>query len=297
MPKKRSPFRNAAEEGLVRALLGVFARLSPEAAEAAGRGLGRLLGRALTGRRRLAERNLSRAFPGLDEARVRALAGDVFAHFGGLAAELLRSAALPVEETLERIEVVGFENVRAASASGRGFFMLTPHLGNWEFAAIATGAKGPSSSVIARPLDNPLLDRLLTDFRQRTGNRVVPKSEAAREMLRTLRSGGSIGILPDQHAHPPDAVVVPFFGLPASTTTAVARFAERTGALVVPAACVRIAPARWRLTFYEPLDVRSLPPEERTIEAFTARVNLLVEGLVRERPDQWLWLHNRWRLD
>lgn len=297
MPKRRTALRNRLEAALVKGLLGLLSRRTPEAAERFGRRLGLLSRRLLPGRRRLAERNLARAFPERTPAEIAALAREVFAHFGGLATDLLRSSTRPAEECLSRIEVVGLAQALAASRSGRGVLFVTPHLGNWEFAALVTGASGIPSTVIARPLDNPLLDVLLTGFRQRTGNRVVPKAEAAREVLRTLRRGGTIGILPDQHAHPPDAVVVPFFGRPASTTSSVARFAERTGAFVVAAACVRTGPARWRITYLPPLDPRSLPEEERGVEALTRRVSAVVEAMVREHPEQWLWLHNRWRLD
>lgn len=297
MAKRRSSLRNRLEASLVRTFLSLVSRRSPESAERLGRRLGLLARHLLPGRRRLAERNLARAYPQKTPAEVAALAREVFAHFGVLAADLFRAVSRPVEETLARVEVVGLEEALAASRTGRGVLFVTPHLGNWEYAALVTGAGGMPSTVIARPLDNPLLDALLTDFRRRTGNRVVPKTEAAREVLRTLRHGGTIGILPDQHAHPPDAVVVPFFGRPASTTSAVARFAARTEALVVTAACVRTGPARWRMTYLPPLDVRTLPEEERGVEALTARISRILEGMVREQPSQWLWLHNRWRLD
>ena len=134
------------------------------------------------------------------------------------------------------------------------------------------------SGVIARPLDNPLLDAPLTRLRTSTGNSVIRKRDAAREMLRALRRGGAIGILNDQHARPPDAVTAPFFGQPAATSSALAKLADRTEALVIPAAAIRIAPARWRLTFEPALDVRTLPEAERGVEKLTARLNGILEA-------------------
>src|SRR5664280_3887353 len=148
-----------------------------------------------------------------------------------------------------------------------------------------------------RPLDNPLLDAPLTRLRTSTGNSVIAKRDAAREMLRVLRKGGAIGILNDQHARPPDAVTAPFFGQPAATSSALAKLADRTEALVIPAAAIRIAPARWRLTFEPALDVRELSEAERGFEKLTARLNGILETMIRRHPEQWLWLHNRWRLD
>jgi KDO2-lipid IV(A) lauroyltransferase len=297
MPKQRSSLRNRAEAAGVRLLLEAARHGSPEGAETAGRHLGRLY-RSLDHRRReVAERNLALAFPEKQPAEIEALSIAVFEHFGGMAAELLRALDEPPESLLERVEVTGAETARAAAAAARGLFLLTAHLGNWEYSALLTRAVGIPVTIIARPLDNPLLEAILRRFRERTGNRVVYKADAAREMLRTLRGGGAIGILADQHARTADALVVPFFGRPAATTSIVARLVDRTEALVVPAACVRTGPARYRLEYGTPLDVRSLSLDERRPLPLTARLNLEVERLVRRSPEQYLWLHNRWKLD
>jgi len=297
VPKKRSALRNRAEAALVGLVRSGLRRLPVEAAEAAGRRLG-LVYRAIDRRRRrLADENLALAFPEMSAAAREALSMAVFEHFGGLAADLLHAVDEPNERLLSRIEIEGLEHVRAAASSGGGFFFMTPHLGCWEYSAIVTAAHGFPMTVISRPLDNPLLEAEVRRLRERTGNAVVHKDEAAREILRLLRKGRAVGILADQRARKADAVVVPFFGRPAATTSAVARFVARTGSPVVPAACVRIAPARWRCTYHAPLDVRGMEPAEREPEALTARLNLVIESLIREHPEQWLWLHNRWRLD
>lgn len=297
MARLRSAFRNRIESFAVGVLLAAARRGTPEGAEAAGRRLGKLYRAIDRKRRNLAERNLSRAFPEMRPDEIEALSVSVFEHFGGVAADVLHSAGLPPVALDPRVSVSGDEQVRAGLASGRGLLLLTAHLGNWEYSALATAATGFPVTVIARPLDNPLLDRLLRTFRERNGNRVVYKTDAAREMLRVLRRGGVVGILADQHARTPDAVVVPFFGRPAATTSIVARLADRTEALIVPTVCARTAPARYHLSFEPMIDVRSLRPEEREPRALTARLNLEVERLIRRNPEQWLWLHNRWRLD
>lgn len=297
MSKARSRLRNRAEAAAFALAKGLLGLLPKERAEAAGRAAGGLYGRLDRKRRELAARNLARAFPEKSAGEIAALVRDVFAHFGGMAADLVVTLDEPVEETLARVDVANIEVARAARATGRPLIFLTPHLGNWELAAFAAAANGLAMAVVARPLDNTLLEERLRAFRERTGNRVVPKADAARPILKTLRRAGMVGILVDQHAHPPDAVVAPFFGRPASTTTVVARMADRTEALVLPAHALRVAPRRYRLAFEDPLDVRALAPEEREVGALTSRINRLVEEMVRRDPSQWLWLHNRWRLD
>ena len=235
------------------------------------------------------------AFPDKPPAEVERLSRAVFAHFGGLAADLCRSEREPVEKLLARVEVVGLEHAIRAAASGRGVFFATPHLGNWEWAALVTGASGIPLTIVVRPLDNPLLDARLVAMRQKTGCRVVSKRDAARTLLKALRSGGVVGILADQRARPPDAVVVPFFGRPAWTTTSVARLAGRTGALILPVVCLRTAPGRYRLVYSEALDPAAMPEGGRKMELLTARITELVESQVRDAPEQWLWLHDRWR--
>ena len=297
MPKRRSPLRNRAEAALFALLAGWIRALPRARAEAAGRRLGLLLRRLDRRRRELAERNLARAFPGMPLREIEQLSRGAFAHFGGLAADLVHSLDEPGESLLERIEVENAERARAAMDSGRGVLFVTSHFGNWELGAIATGARSRPLTVVVRPLDNPVLDAILTRFRQRTGNRVLSKREAAREILRVLRGGGTVGIVADQHAPLPDAVVAPFLGRPASTTNAVARLADRTEALILPGAAERTGPGRYRLDFGEPIDVRTLSRAERTTEALTARVNRLLEEPILAHPEQWLWLHDRWRLD
>ncbi len=297
MPKKRTAFRNRLEALAAGAAGAALAQMTPAAAEAFGRALARFYMRLDTRRRNLARANLARAFPDLPAAEIEALTVRVFEHFGGVAAELLQAMGHGPRDALSRIETEGAGIALAALASGRGVLFLTAHLGNWEWGAIGTGALGIPSGVVARPLDNPLLDAPLTRLRTSTGNTVIAKRDAAREMLRVLRRGGAIGILNDQRARPPDAVTVPFFGHPAATSSALAKLADRTEALVLPAAAIRIAPARWRLTFEPVLDVRTLPEEERGVEKLTARLNGILEQMIRRNPEQWLWLHNRWKAD
>jgi len=294
---RRSPTRDAAEDLALSLLRAGLGRSDPGRAETHGRRLGAFLGRTLGPRRGLVRRNLARAFPEKPPGEIAAIARGVFAHFGGLAAEIVATLEEPLEGLVARVEVVNESIARAAFASRRGLFFLTPHLGNWEASALAAASIGMPMTVIARPLDNPRLERRLRAYRERGGNVVVPKAEAAREILRTLRNGGAVGILLDQHARGADAIAARFFGRPAATSSAVARFVDRTEALIVPAAALRVGPARYRLTFEEPIDVRTLSKDARSPENLTALLNATMEAQIRRAPEQWLWLHNRWKLD
>lgn len=297
VPKHRTRLRNRLEAFLADVSGAFFAGKTPEAAESTGRALGRLYRRLDARRREVARTNLSRAFPEMSPEEVNALCVRVFEHFGGLAAELFHALSHDPADALTRVETKGAAIAKDALATGRGVVFLTAHLGNWEWAALGTGALGIPMGVVARPLDNPLLDARLERLRRSTGNTVIEKHGAARGILRTLRSGGAIGILNDQHAHLPDAVNAPFFGRSAATSSALAKLADRTEALIVPSYAVRVAPARWCLTYEAPLDVRTLPRDERGIERLTTRFNGILESMIRRHPEQWLWLHNRWRLD
>ena len=297
MARTRSGFRNRAEALAVAALRGAFSRMSPERAEAVGRRLG-LAYRRVDGRRReLTRANIARAFPEMPAGEVDALSRAVFAHFGGLTTELLHAVGRPVPEIVARVEFPDAGLAREALRSGRGVLFLTAHLGNWEYSAIGMAASGVKASVVARPLDNPLLDARLAAFRTGNGNEIIEKHDAARGMLRVLRGGGVLGVLADQHVRPPDGIPAPFFGRPASTTSALARIVDRTEALVLPAAAIRVAPSRYRLIVESVLDVRTLPAAEREAGPLTARFNAILEDMIRRHPEQWLWLHNRWRLD
>jgi KDO2-lipid IV(A) lauroyltransferase len=295
--KQRSALRNRAEAAAFALAARGLRALPRVQAETLGRRLGLLFRRLSRRRRELVERNLSRAYPDASPEERERLAQGVFAHFGGVAFDLIASIGEPHDSILGRVEVVGLERARRAYASGRGVFFLTAHLGNWEMAAIVTSLLDMPVKVVGRPLDNPLLETRLRSFREKAGNTVVPKATAARELLRVLRSGGTVGILMDQHARPPDAVAAPFFGRLASTTSAVARLANRTDALILPATCLRTGPSRYRLEYHEVVDIRDLSSAERETAALTTCLNEMIETLVRLAPEQWLWLHNRWRLD
>ncbi len=296
MSRRRSAARDRAE------LAGY--RLARWAATAAGRRgadrLGDLLGSLFwllgRARRRVVEFNLALAFPEMGPADRTRLGREITRHFGRLLVDALRIRRWSEADLAAAVTWRHRERLEESAAAGRGLFLLTAHLGSWEMAALAVGHLLESGiAVIGRPLDNRLLDAELESLRRRFGNRVLSKRGSARDILREVRSGGAVGILIDQRAREGEGIRVPFFGHPALTTPVLARMADRTEALVVPVFCLRTGPQRYDIDIGPPLDVRELPPAERTEEALTARLTAILEEAIRRTPEQWLWHHDRWR--
>lgn len=262
------------------------------------RACGRVLGRAAywidRSHRRTALENLAHAFPGWSPRERRAIARATYAHFGSLLLELLKFGSLPPERMLALVEEQGEAHVRAAYARGRGILFFTGHFGYWEVQAIVHAIRERPVSVLARPLDNPLLHDRLERIRTTTGNTVLYRQGALRKVLRVLADNQGIALLIDQHLLTPDAVEVSFFGRPAATTSALAAIALRTKAAVIPVFALPLPGGRYRLVYEPPVE---LPGEESpdAIRRFTQRCTDVLEAYVRRHPDVWLWMHKRWR--
>jgi KDO2-lipid IV(A) lauroyltransferase len=243
--------------------------------------------------RRVAHGNVLAAFPARSEAERRRIVRGAFAHFGRLLFELLKFSTLSPEAMLARVEFEGEERVRAAHGRGKGVLFVTGHFGFWELQAMVHALKLQPMAVLARPLDNQALNRLLEEVRTRTGNSVIYRQGALRRALRTLHDGHGVGILIDQHILSRDAVEVDFFNRPAATTSAVAALALRTGAPVVPLFALPLGGGRYRMVYEHPVEP---PPASPTaVREFTQRCTDVLEMYVRRHPELWLWMHRRWR--
>jgi KDO2-lipid IV(A) lauroyltransferase len=296
MSKDRSALRNHLEFSAFRVARGLSGLLSPSALATVGDVLGNIYSLIGGRRREIIDFNLALAFPEKTDAERRQLARAVTRHFGRSAFDAIRIQRLRPEELLASVDVTGWEHVERAAALGRGVFFLTAHMGSWEVAALVTGLKLKAGlSVINRPLDNPYLEIELDRLRKLYGNHVFGKHNIAREMLRQLKSGGGVGILIDQRVREDQGIEVPFFGHPAWTHPILARVARKTGAPVVPTFALREAPGRYSLSYEEPLMVEGLTEAEREDVPLTARYMAVLEVAIRERPDQWLWYHDRWK--
>ena len=291
--------RHRIEYALVRTLLAAV-RFMPTAVV---RFTGTLLGLAFYAvdgtHRRVADTNLANAFPQRSAAERRAIARRAFEHFGRLGMELLKFGTLAPEQMLARVETDGEERARLAYAQSRGVIFVTGHFGFWELQALVHAARVAPVGVLGRALDNPLLNRLLEDIRQRTGNTVIYRRGTIRRVLRLLQDGRGVAILIDQHIMNRDAVSVDFFQRPAATTSAIAALAMRTGAPVLPVFALPLGRGRYRMIYEHPVE----PPSADAIEAdrnaamreFTQRCTDVLEMYVRRHPDLWLWMHRRWR--
>jgi Kdo2-lipid IVA lauroyltransferase/acyltransferase len=218
-----------------------------------------------------------------------------YRHFGLMAVELTRVLARPVDETLAGIRVDGLEHLRSAMEQPGRALLLTAHLGNWELLPVACRLTGYRLSVVLRPLDAPWLDRLITRLRDRSGIELIDKRAALRPVLRALARGAMVGILLDQNAARREGVFVPFFGRSASTSRSLAVLALRTGTPIIPAFIRREADGTHRVVLEPALTAPPPADLEMAIVALTARCTEAIERAVRETPDQWLWMHDRWR--
>jgi Kdo2-lipid IVA lauroyltransferase/acyltransferase len=248
----------------------------------------RLLDLAAPRLRRTALRNLEMA--GYPESERRRIADGVFRSIARLIRSFAMFPRLTRENVHELIRYDGLENFTAAKARGKGVLVATAHLGNWELSAFAHALMTAPMCVVVRPLDNPQIDALVERYREMSGNRVIRKKEAAREILRALKAGEAVGILIDQNVTPAEGVFVDFFGVQACAGTAFAKFAHHSGAAVVPGfALWNRDESRYVLHFYPEIEMSG------DVQIDTQRIHSALEAIIRRYPDQWLWIHRRWK--
>jgi KDO2-lipid IV(A) lauroyltransferase len=285
------------EWAAIAALGTVFDWLPGSVAYALGEGAGRLLFHLDRRHRAITAENLAAAFPGrYAPAELDLLVRAVFENLGRTAVDVARSSRLFSATGEPRFRLDGLELMREARARGKGVLLLTGHFGPWELLVAASALHYEPIHVVARPLDNPRLDDLITALRERGGNRVIRKREAVQAILQALRRGETVGILIDQHISEREGVVVPFFGRPASTASAPALLALRSGAAVLPAGIVREpGRGRYRITVGPEVAVRRSGDLRADLVENTARFNRAIEAMIRERPDHWFWVHRRWK--
>lgn len=254
------------------------------------------LGKVFPTLRRNAERNLRLAFPELSEAARRQLRLGCFESLGRLLALFSHFTKSNSSRLKSMIEVEGLEHLVAAKERGRGVILFTGHIGAWELTSLGLSMFGHPLSFLVRRIDNPKIEALIDRARTHLGNRTIDKRSAAREMVQILRRGETLGILVDLNTLDREGIFVDFFGIPASTTFLVAKLALRTGADVLPV----FAPwdhdrKRFVLKIDEPLRMERSNDEEGDVRRLTQLLTSVVEKYVRRYPDQWLWIHRRWK--
>ena len=251
----------------------------------------------LSGRLRgTANRNLELAFPDLSQSQRRLLLRGCFESLGRLLGVFSHFATANPQTLQKMIFCEGLEHIEAARQSGRGVILFTGHVGAWELSSFALSLFGYPLSFLVRRIDNPKIEKLIEGRRTRLGNRTIDKRSAAREMLQILQTGGTLGILVDLNTLDREGTFVDFFDVPASTTFVLAKLALRTEAAVLPV----FAPwdqerRRFLLKVDEPLSFERTGNDEEDVRRLTQLFTNVVEKYVRRYPDQWLWIHRRWK--
>ena len=265
-------------------------------ARAAGIGLGQLVYLLHGKLRRVGMRNLQLAFPQKSAHERRRILRGEFTSLGRQLAEVCLFPSYTRENVTKIVVYDGFENFERAEARGKGVIYLTAHLGGWELSAFSHSIQGHPLHVVMRGMDNPFLDRFITHLRTMHGNRAVDKDNFVRGLLSAMKAGETVGILMDTNMTPPQGVFVDFFGIPACTASGLARIALRTDAAVVPGFTIWDRELRkYRLRFDPALALIRTGDEEADIVANTALFTKVIEQYVRLYPDQWLWVHRRWK--
>lgn len=257
-----------------------------------GRRLGDLAWLALPGRRAVTLDNLTRALGGeRSTGEIGRLGRRCFEHLGMNLVEACVLLFRTPATLLARVDVAGLEHLKAAAAEGKGILVLSAHYGNWELLVASHALTGLPASIVVRPLDDPLLDRVVMRLRARTGVELIGKRRGLRDIVEALRRGRMVGVLLDQNASRAEGVFVPFFGHPASTSRSLAVISLRTGAPVLPMFIRRQADGRHLLEIGPALPA----PAAGDVVGYTASFNRAIEEATRRAPEQWFWIHRRWK--
>ena len=295
---KPGKLQTALEYSLARMVLSGLGVLPRPLAIGVGLTIGRLASLLPGSLQRTGKRNLEIAFPEMPETERRKLLRGCFASLGRLLGEFSQLPRATPESLRQIIEYdeVGLAHLRAAEKNKRGVIFLTGHLGVWELHSFGWSALEYPLSFLVRPLDNPRIEEMVEAVRTRFGNRAIDKQSAARQSLRVLREGGTLGILSDLNTQTREGVFVPFFGKLACTTAGIATLALKTDAVVIPT-CAVWNKERKRYFFHgdPPVELVRTGDHSKDIEVNTARFAAAVERMVRLYPDQWLWIHKRWK--
>jgi KDO2-lipid IV(A) lauroyltransferase len=286
----RSTVRNWTEYALALFVLTSLAWTPLGVARRLARLYTALLDCAVPRLRRVAMRNLEVALPDLGAARHAQIADGVFRSIARVLVSFARFTSIRRENVADWIRVEGIEHVDAALACGHGVLFATAHLGNWELSAYAWALLRSPMNVVVRPLDNPLIDRLVELRRGLSGNRPIGKYGFARSILHALADNEAVGILIDQNTSADSGVFVDFFGVPACASTGLAKFAGHSGAAAIPGfALWSEAEGKYVLRFYPPVPITGDAARD------TQELQAVLEQVIRAYPDQWLWVHRRWK--
>lgn len=272
-------------------------RLLPRGlARGVGAGLAWLAFVVLGRLRSVGRRNLALAFPEKSDGDRERILRQEYRNLGYLMAEFCQMSGYTAERASRFIRYEGLENYVGARDLGQGVLVLTGHLGAWELSSFYHSLMGMPMGMVIRRLDNPLVDLFVNRIRCLHGNRVIHKDDFARGLIASMRAGQTVGILMDTNMTPPQGVFVPFFGVEACTASGMARVAQKTGAAVVPGFLLWEERERqYVLRFGERIELVDTGDPEADAIANTARFTAVLESYIRQYPEQWLWMHRRWK--
>src|SRR5271157_1382338 len=246
--------------------------------------------------RRVGMRNLQLAFPQKSQKERRKILRAVYVSLGRLLGEVCLFPRYTQANASQVAVYQGFENFEAAEKRGKGVLFLTGHFGGWEIGSFFHSLQGHPMRIVVRPLDNPYVDDLVTRYRTLHGNSVIGKQGFARGLLAAMENNETVGILMDTNMTPPQGIFVDFFGIPACTAVGIARVALHTDAAVIPAFTIWDSVLRkYRVEFGPAVELMRTGDDEADAVANTALFNRIFENYVRKYPDQWLWVHRRWK--
>jgi Kdo2-lipid IVA lauroyltransferase/acyltransferase len=288
--------RKRLEFVLVWALVKLLGLPPRSVARAIGAGIGRVGSWCTPRLRRTGDLNLQLAFPSKTAAEREQILRKLYRNLGWLLAEFCQMPRYTRKSTEKFIRYEGLENYLEARDRGKGVLILTGHLGAWELSSFYHSLMGYPMSMVIRRLDNPLVDNLVNQIRCLHGNQVLHKDDFARGLLASMRRGESVGILMDTNMTPPQGEFVDFFGHAACTGSGLARVARKTGAEVLPGFLLWEPSSRqYVLRFGAPLALTASDDVDADALANTALFTKVIEEYIRQYPDQWLWVHRRWK--
>lgn len=296
MPAKRPPWKRFLLDpltALFAALVFGFFRLLPfRIASAVGGAIGRVIGPRLSISRR-AVRNLKRAFPEKNDAQIAVIVRGMWDNLGRVVAEYPHLSRIDVYAPDGPVEVIGAEHVDMLRDDGKPGIFYSAHIANWEIASLGASQRDLPLDRIYRAANNRMVEWLYRHGRAVVTGALIPKgANGARQLLKSLKENKHLGMLVDQKMN--DGIPVPFFGRNAMTAPALAELALRHDCPVVGARVVRLPGARFRLLIDPPLDFTPSGERHADVIAMMTLVNARLEQWVRDTPEQWLWLHNRW---
>ncbi|MBI1359480.1 MAG: lipid A biosynthesis acyltransferase [Alphaproteobacteria bacterium] len=273
----------------------IMKAMSVEKASAFGASLLRRLGPLANGPHRTMIRNLRMAFPDWSEAEIDKTARGAWETLGHIAGEMPHLADMHPYDS-GRIEVVGAEKLDAVKASGKPVVFFGGHMANWEYLAPTITLRPLDCLITYRAANNPHIDKCISDARFASGvEALAPKGIGTRELMRSLDNGVSVALMNDQKFN--QGIAVPFFGYDAMTAPGPTRLAMRFGVPLMPMSILRMGPARYRATVYDPFMPDDDPDEATAVYNTVLKINRFMEDRIREAPDQWFWMHNRWPKD